>query len=241
MATGNPTDFGAAADSYRRGRPDYPADLVGWLVNGAERVADVGAGTGKLTGVLRGLGCAVTAIDPDPRMLAALGTDHAEVATAVGQGEDIPLPDASVDAVTYGQAWHWVDRTAASREAARVLTAGGALGLIWNFRDESYEWIAELTSVITPSGGEELLNSVPTLVEPPFGEVEHRSCTWTRPMTIDQVRDMVASRSYVIAASERDRTTVLNRSVELATKVADDAGRVTMPYRTEAYRAVLPG
>lgn len=239
MATGNPTDFGSAADSYRYGRPEYPTEIVGWLVGSAGRVADVGAGTGKLTGVLRTLGCDVTAIDPDERMLAALREDHPGVATHVGWAEHLPLPDSSVDAVTYGQAWHWVDRPAACREAARVLGSGGVLGLVWNFRDESHEWIAELTSVITPSGGEELLMA-DTVVEPPFDRVERHTTTWSREMTVEQVRAMVASRSYVIAASERDRATILDRSVELARKVADAAGRLAMPYRTEAFRAKLP-
>ena len=44
--------FGAAADVYDRARPSYPVDAVRWaLPLGAQRVLDVGAGTGKLTPV----------------------------------------------------------------------------------------------------------------------------------------------------------------------------------------------
>ena len=39
--------FGAVADVYERGRPQYPAEAIDWLVPAhATRVADVGAGTG---------------------------------------------------------------------------------------------------------------------------------------------------------------------------------------------------
>ena len=52
------TIFGLFAEDYELWRPAYPDEAVDWLVPpGARRVADVGAGTGKLTGLLvrRGL------------------------------------------------------------------------------------------------------------------------------------------------------------------------------------------
>ena len=40
--------FGAAADVYDRTRPSYPVDAVRWaLPLGAQRVLDLGAGTGS--------------------------------------------------------------------------------------------------------------------------------------------------------------------------------------------------
>jgi len=37
------------------------------------------------------------------------------------------LADASVDVVSAGQCWHWFDRSAAAREARRVLHPGGVI------------------------------------------------------------------------------------------------------------------
>ena len=37
------------------------------------------------------------------------------------------MPDESFDVVTAGQCWHWFDRAAAAREAARLLVPGGRL------------------------------------------------------------------------------------------------------------------
>jgi hypothetical protein len=38
-------------------------------------------------------------------------------------------------------------------EIRRVLTTGGYLGLVWNVRDESVNWVAELTEILTPYEG----------------------------------------------------------------------------------------
>ena len=110
------------------------------------RVADVGAGTGQAHP--RGAWSWAprsSPIDPDPQMLAALRENVHGVPTFVGSAEKLPLPDASVDAVVLGQAWHWVEPAAGSAEVARVLRSGGVLGLVWNLRDESVPWVARLT------------------------------------------------------------------------------------------------
>ena len=52
-----------------------------------------------------------------------------------GTAEEIPLPDASVDAVTAAHAFHWFDYERALVEIRRVLRPGGGVGLIWNSRD----------------------------------------------------------------------------------------------------------
>jgi SAM-dependent methyltransferase len=41
--------------------------------------------------------------------------------------EDTGLPEGSADGVSAGQCWHWFDRPAAAREAARVLRAEGRM------------------------------------------------------------------------------------------------------------------
>ena len=69
--------FGAFAEEYQRWRPGYPPDAVDWLVPpGATRVADVGAGTGKLTGSLLQRGLVVDAVEPWEFELVGIDPDH---------------------------------------------------------------------------------------------------------------------------------------------------------------------
>ncbi|WP_127819612.1 class I SAM-dependent methyltransferase [Microbacterium sp. CPCC 204701] len=242
--------FGSAARAYESGRPDYPREAVDWMLapvrqpDRALRAADVGAGTGKLTRTIVETGAEVVAVDPDPGMLAAL-RDHVHgVPTFAGTAERMPLPNASLDAVLLGQAWHWVDVAAASAEAARVLRSGGVLGLVWNIRDESVPWIAELTRVMHGSHAERMLSADGPRVDPPFDPLEEQVWRWTRTLGLEGLLDMVSSRSYVITATPEDRGRILAAVADLfdAHRRHDDTGAevVDVPYVTRAYRGIRP-
>jgi 16S rRNA A1518/A1519 N6-dimethyltransferase RsmA/KsgA/DIM1 with predicted DNA glycosylase/AP lyase activity len=55
-------------------------------------VLDLGAGTGKLTAILVGMGADVTAVEPDPAMIAQLRRELPSVRSLAGSAEEIPLP-----------------------------------------------------------------------------------------------------------------------------------------------------
>jgi SAM-dependent methyltransferase len=144
--------FGAAAGAYAEHRPSYAQDAVRWALEPVQtrrplRVADLGAGTGKLTATVTGLGADVTAIEPDPQMLAELRRQMPGVRSAAGTAEDIPLPDGSVDAVLAAQAMHWFDMDRAIPEIARVLAPGGVLAGLWNVDDDRVDWVAGLADM----------------------------------------------------------------------------------------------
>lgn len=244
MSDGRATSFGAEAASYEAGRPDYPFDTVAWMLEplaaGARRVADVGAGTGKLTRVLAAApGAEVVAVDPDAEMLRTLRENVPGIPTFVGTAEALPLPDASLDAVVLGQAWHWVDPVAASAEIGRVLRPGGALGLVWNLRDDREPWVRRLTDIMHTSPAEGMFDGDGPRVAGPFAQLESKVWEWVRPMTRAQVHLMAASRSYFITAPAEVKEQIRADMDALFDELGlDGDGTIGLPYMTRAFRAV---
>jgi len=147
--------FSAGAAAYAAGRPEYPAEVEGWLsddlrLGPGRAVLDLGAGTGKFLSRLRAVGATLYAVEPVAAMRQKLIADNADVVVRPGTAERIPFPDGSMDAVACAQSFHWFATPAALAEIRRVLKVGGALGVIWNMRDESVDWVAALAGVIAP-------------------------------------------------------------------------------------------
>ncbi len=234
--------FGGAAAEYERGRPPYPPQAVDWLLpRSPRRVLDLGAGTGKLTRLLRDRDVEVLAVEPSPGMRQELTRVLPEVAVLAGSAEEIPLDDGAVDAVLVAQAWHWVDVGRAVPEVARVLSAGGSLGLVWNVRDDREPWVARLGQILRTSTKRDMNTAAPQ-VGPPFGAVERFDVEWTHHLTPGAVIDLVASRSYVITLPADERAAVLADVRALLDTHPDLAGRprIALPYVTRCSRATLP-
>jgi SAM-dependent methyltransferase len=234
------SSFGAVAAAYERGRPPYPPEAVDWLLPaGASRVLDLGAGTGKLTRQLRDRGLDVIAVEPSEGMREQLARAVPGVPVHAGSAEKIPLPDHSVDAVLVAQAWHWVDRSRAVPEVARVLVPGGRLGLVWNIRDEREDWVAELGRILHDPGDHHRQDR--GIIGPPFGPVERCDVEWTHRLSRDELIDLAASRSYVITMPDQERAAVLAGVADLADARlgGNETGELVLPYVTECYRAEL--
>ncbi len=205
------TSFGVAADAYERGRPPYPAAAIDWLLPAhATRVLDLGAGTGKLTRQLRERGLDVIAVEPSAGMREQLRRAVPGVPVLGGTAERLPLASNSVDAILVAQAWHWVEPSLAVPEAARVLTPGGRLGLLWNRRVEGVDWVTELSSIMGSNRSPDAGRSSPQ-IPPPFGPVERFNVEWVHRLTPDAMTDWVASRSYVITLPDPQRQSVLGQ------------------------------
>jgi SAM-dependent methyltransferase len=233
--------FGVAAAAYQRGRPPYPAAAVDWLLDrSARRVLDLGAGTGKLTRQLCDRGLHVVAVEPSTGMREQLALAVPEAQLIAGTAEHIPLDDRSVDAVLVAQAWHWIDAELALPEVARVLVPGGWLGLLWNIRDDSHDWVAELSRIMHRHGDDDNDDPHP-LVGPPFGPLERHDVAWGYRLAPEALLDMVSSRSYVITLPPDERTAVLAEVRQLLARHPYLAGRqeLELPYVTKCFRARL--
>ncbi|KRD41257.1 methyltransferase type 11 [Cellulomonas sp. Root930] len=233
--------FDRAAAVYQATRPGYPDEAVRWAVPRTARdVLDLAAGTGKLTERLVALGWRVVAVEPSDAMRAELTAALPDVEALPGTAEHLGLPDASVDAVTIAQAWHWVDPPAASAEIARVLRPGGSVAPIWNVRDQDTDWVARWTEIVHRGDSLDTSYRDPVLGDA-FTEPEHATFPWTQRLRAADLRTLAASRSHLILLPADERDELLDAVDELVATHPDLRGRewIEVPYRTECYRALL--
>ncbi|MFW3170168.1 class I SAM-dependent methyltransferase [Geodermatophilus sp. CPCC 206100] len=233
--------FGSVAAGYAALRPTYPADAVAFLLGDRpRRVLDLGAGTGLLTAVVAAAGHDVVAVDPSGEMLAELRARHPGVQALVGGAEEIPLPDADVDAVVAGQAAHWFRPAPAAAEMRRVLRPGGVVGLVWNTRDEQVPWVGALGEVLAAeSRDHEADQAVVGDIAAALGaRVERFRSAVVQRIPPDQVVAGIATRSYVATMDDDRRAEFLGRVREVLAGHPDTRGRelVDLPYHTDAYR-----
>jgi SAM-dependent methyltransferase len=156
-----------------------------------------------------------------------------------GTAEKIPLADASVDAVVVAHAWHWFDAALAVPEIARVLVPGGTLSLVWNLRDETEPWVAALGAIMHQHS-RQAIDASPE-IGAPFGPPERMEVRWRQPVTRQAVLDLVASRSYVITMTDRERGQLLGEVAELLSDHLALSGldEIEMPYVTRCTRLRL--
>ena len=263
------SSFGTAAATYAEHRPDYAEAAVRWALEPAGarqrpgagpggqpararplRVLDLGAGTGKLTATLVRLGADVTAVEPDPAMLAELRRGLPSVRSMPGSAEQIPLPDGVADAVLAGQALHWFDLDRALPEIARVLSPGGVLAALWNVDDDRLGWVAALADLSNQPSGVTLLRwrdgvgrsrqeRLAAAGGALFGAVQTREFRHGQLRTADSLVASVATHSHLLVMAEPERDRLLAQVSEfLHARPETSRGQFTLPMVTVVLRAV---
>jgi SAM-dependent methyltransferase len=134
--------FSNRVENYIRYRPGYPEGVIDILRREAGLtpgtvIADIGSGTGISSELFLKLGNAVHGVEPNAEMRRAaerLLARHPNFHSVDATAEETTLPDASVDLIVAGQAFHWFDQSRARTEFRRILRPGGWVALLWNTR-----------------------------------------------------------------------------------------------------------
>lgn len=208
--------FADVAEAYERGRPEHAPAVVERLaaelrIPAGAPVLDLAAGTGKLTRGLLAGGFDVVAVEPQASLRATLARLIGPERVRDGLAEAIPLPDASVAAVTVADAFHWFDQAAALAEIRRVLRPGGGLALLRAIPDWSgASWAQEVGELIAGTRP-----AHPAFDGPPWQDAVRAAGGWSEPrelcLTIAQpaqperIVDYVASISWVAALPQERR------------------------------------
>ncbi|MGP1561108.1 MAG: class I SAM-dependent methyltransferase [Helicobacteraceae bacterium] len=138
-------DFTQVAKDYHN-RPAYSSVLLEKLflcvnergaARGDFKVAEVGAGTGKLTKMLCNMGLAVTAVEPNDAMRneGVEYTKNTKAAWHKASAENTGLQEGTYDWVIMASSFHWTDAPTALAEFRRILAPGGSFTAMWNPRN----------------------------------------------------------------------------------------------------------
>lgn len=237
--------FGAIASSYERYRPGPPLVAVDWMVpTHVGTIVDLGAGTGALTRLLVDRADEVIAVEPDDRMRAVLTDEVAGVRAVKGKGEQMPLPDGSVDAVLASSSWHWMDPIPALHEIGRVLVPGGILGAVWSgpdpegtFLSQAWSMLADRSEGDTPGGGLSNLivneaNRPSTSLEippgVPFDQPEHKMFSWDVALNADELIGLLGTFSWIITMDDEMRERLFADARRLLRELMGVEGETTV-------------
>lgn len=239
--------YNLAAEAYERVRPSYPTRALAVLADAldlkpGQRVADLGAGTGKFTRLLALTGAQVVAVEPVAAMRTRLTELLPQVTAVDGVAEATGLADGAVDAVVAAQAWHWFDGPAALREIERVTGADGRLGLVWNTLDVSVPWVAAYSRVYREWRTAEVPvhtdGSWRTAFEGRAGWKPLASAHVPNPYVTDRdgVLGQALTSSRISTLDEQSREQVRRELVAVLDRFPDTRGeRIEIPYVTDIY------
>ncbi|MEP7043901.1 MAG: class I SAM-dependent methyltransferase [Dokdonella sp.] len=245
--------FSDRVDNYIRHRPGYPAALIAHLRSRGSLpvhsvVADVGAGTGISSALFLDAGCVVQAVEPNAPMRAAaermLG--HRDGFHAVdGRAESTTLPDASVDLVAAGTAFHWFDPAPTRTEFARILRPPGRVALFWNLRAGSTGFMREYEAILLAhcpgyAQADSSRRADENRVHAFFsdGVIESAAFGNTQRLDFDGLLGRVLSSSYAPKPGHSAYASLHAALRELFERAAVD-GHVTLIYDTRLYLGVV--
>jgi ubiquinone/menaquinone biosynthesis C-methylase UbiE len=243
--------FHSAAEAYERGRPEYSRSSVDFLmktlnITPEKIVVDLAAGTGKFTRLLVSGGAKLIAIEPVEGMRYMFSSLLPEVEILDGTAESIPLPSASIDVVVVAQAFQWFHGKHSLQEIYRILKPYGQIGLIWNVRDDSVEWVSKMTEIIesyrhfyhgnTPQykSGEWKQSFDETIL---FTLLQTRTFKQVHKYNRQTLVDRVASISWIAVLPEAIQSKILHEIRDLLDKHPILIGKEEFyhPYRTDIF------
>lgn len=241
--------FSTRVDNYIQYRPRYPEAALELLreetgLKPDWKVADLGSGTGFSSELLLKHGNEVFGVEPNPDMRAAaeqLLIFEEKFASIDGTAEATTLPDASVDLIIAGQAFHWFDVPATRAECRRILKPEGWAALIWNERrvgDDALQ--AEYEFFLREFGTDyEQVGFQHKVDESSFDEFfggpwTSRECFYEQRFDFEGLKGRVLSASYVPEPGA-PRFDEMMAELRRLFEVNEMDGEVVFRYRTKVY------
>lgn len=131
----NADRFKGFAEVYDNSRPTVPAQaielMLGYLGKTADRVVDLGCGTGLSTAAWKCHAKEIIGIEPSDDMLAQANKKaDDDIRFVKGFSDNTGLEANSADIVVCSQSFHWMDPVNTLKEVDRILKKGGAFATV---------------------------------------------------------------------------------------------------------------
>lgn len=241
-------DYTEHASHYDK-RADYSDEAIKALLKAigfapSKPVADIGAGTGKLTKELLKRGLKVSSVEPNDAMrtIGMQNTKGQSATWSVGTGEATGLATSSVYAVFFGSSFNVVDQSLALSEVSRILVPNGWFACMWNHRDLDDPIQQRIESIIKSSipaysygsRREDPTNIINTSGHFSAAKSIEGSFVWK--MSKSDV--IVAWKSHATLKRQAGSDSVFNRIIEEIASYLDKLPEtIDVPYTTRIYFA----
>jgi len=241
-------DYTEHAAHYDK-RADYSHDAIAQLLreigcNPSTPVAEVGAGTGKLTKELLKHGLTVRSVEPNDAMrtIGIENTKGGSVTWSVGTGESTGLATNSAYAIFFGSSFNVVDQRLTLIEVSRALVSKGWFACMWNHRDLDDPIQKRIESIIKDSIADYsygLRRENPTSVIEASGlysNVRWLEGRFVWKMSADDI--VVAWKSHATLRRQAGNDAAFDKIIANISKYLDGLPKVVdVPYTTRIYFA----
>jgi SAM-dependent methyltransferase len=211
-----PHRFRSTVPFYAAYRVPYPEALIAFVaarcgLGPGSPVLDLGCGPGPLAVAFARLGCAVTAMDPSPDMLAAAAGHAAAAGVAIdlveGSSYDLGTRRGPFQLAVMGRSFHWMDRDATLRELDRIVAPAGAVVLFGDrqIATPGADWpslLHDLAMELVPARMAQRRQSNPAwephetvMLRSPFAHLTLHGMTVSRTLSADAIVGLAYSKS----------------------------------------------
>jgi ubiquinone/menaquinone biosynthesis C-methylase UbiE len=231
---------------YERYRLGYPGRLLRRVaalagLTPGDSILDLGTGTGMLAIGFAQMGMAVTAMDPEPAMLASARAGAGDLPIAFVQGGSGELTPAMgpFKLVAMGRSFHWMDRAATLDMLDRIVAPGGGVALFHDAHPPVAEnrWFKTLCDVARTFGRDESEHVrerngghrryEPFLFASAFTELDWLSVTIRQAVTIEDIVGRAFSMSTCSPDRLGDRREAFAAQLRMALRDLSPDGKFT--------------
>ena len=244
--------FTGRASFYSTARPSYPDKILNILrteigFDQTSVIAEIGSGTGLLSKLFLTNGNPVMGVEPndDMRIFAEkrLGK-FPKFLSVKGRAERTSLETAKIDLVTVGQALHWFDCEAASKEFARILKLNGHVCIVYNDRNNEDSFMKEYDQIVSKYARDRA--NVPTIDHAYLSKFFKNRKYSKFSMSNEQLLDLegllgrMTSASYMPSPSDEEQFTAMKEMVARLFRTHERMGKVRMLYDTTVFLGKIP-